>query len=305
MTSVPRWVIGRGLLGGAIADTTSTFPATTIDWSSPDRALASLSLALAEFALTVDDRWEIYWCAGRGVTSTPVDVMESEGRVFAAFTDAVRHTLGVRADGRFFLASSVGGIYAGSPHPPFAESTPPAPLSAYGRTKLAMEESLRASVEGTSTRALVGRITNLYGSGQDLSKGQGLISALIDSSVVGRPISIYVSLDTLRDYIHVDDCARIIRGGVDRLGAEPAGSTTVKIVGSMTAVSIGALIGELSRIRRRRVPIVLGQGDATGQSLDLRVRSEVWRDLDTVASTTLPEGLGELFRSRLTAHMQR
>lgn len=305
MTSAHSWVVGRGLLGSAVerAEGPGSYRAR-IDWTTPSRAIDTLREALKDFATGVDDEWRIYWCAGKGVTSTPADVMMAEGEVFDAFARDVRRLLGDRATGSFFLGSSVGGVYAGSGSAPFSESTPPAPLSAYGVTKLRMEESLRTHIEGTSARGFVGRITNLYGAGQDMSKGQGLLSVLVDSSVVGRPVSIYVPLDTLRDYIHVNDCGRVVAAGMQRVQREPPGTTTVKIVGSMNALSIGAIIGELSRLRRRRVPIVLGQGNATGQSLDLRVRSEVWNDLDALVSTTVPEGLGDLFRSRLAAHMR-
>ena len=77
----------------------------------------------------------------------------------------------------------------------------------------------------------------------------------------------------------------------------------MKIVGAMNAVSIGALLGEVARVRRRPVPLVLGQGDSTGQASDLRVRSEVWTDLDGLVATTLPEGLGALYRARLLDHI--
>jgi UDP-glucose 4-epimerase len=64
-------------------------------------------------------------------------------------------------------------------------------------------------------------------------------------------------------------------------------------------VSIGALLSELSRLRRRRGPVVLGGGDARGQALDLRIRSEVWTDLDGLVRTTLPEGLSRVYQAQL------
>lgn len=229
--------------------------------------------------------------------------MLTEGRVFDDFARRLVDTMPSESSGRVFLASSVGGIYAGSPTPPFRESTPPHPLSAYGETKLAMEQSLRGAIDQTPWRAVIGRITNLYGSGQDLTKGQGLLSVIVDSSVSHRPLSVYVSLDTLRDYIHVDDCARVIVAAMRRLDTVDAGSTVVKIIGSMNALSIGAILGEVNRLRRSRVPLVLGQGDSRGQALDLRVRSEVWTELQSEVSTTLPAGLSDLFRARLAAHI--
>jgi UDP-glucose 4-epimerase len=230
--------------------------------------------------------------------------MESEAEVFERFLAALERDLGAAAArGRFFLASSVGGAYAGSSSPPFTESTPTRPLSAYGEVKLRMETALRHTVQALGMRAVVARVTNLYGPGQDLGKGQGLISVIVESYVTGRPVSIFVSLDTLRDYVYADDCARVIEACMARVKNEPEGTTVTKIVGSMNALSVGAIIGEISRLRRKPVPIVLGQGTAVGQALDLRVRSEVWTDLDGLVSTTLPEGLGAIYRAQLASHM--
>jgi UDP-glucose 4-epimerase len=105
----------------------------------------------------------------------------------------------------------------------------------------------------------------------------------------------------LRDYIYEDDCARVIVAGMRRLSSEPAGSSITKIIGAMSADSIGALLGEATRLRRQRSRITLGQGRAGGQSSDLRVRSVVWPELDALVRTTLPEGLDKVFRARLAA----
>lgn len=299
------WVIGRGLLGSAIINQleTQTFVAS-VNWSDPTASGRDLREALNRFLHDADGDWSIYWCAGRGVTSTPPEVMASERAVFEDFLDAFR-TLpdSVTERGRLFLASSVGGAYAGSIHPPFTEQTLPVPLSHYGETKLGMEGTLRDVASATAMRGFVARITNLYGPGQDLGKGQGLISVIVESYVTGRPVSIYVPLDTLRDYIYVDDCARVIVAGMEKLRTRPAGSVVTKIVGAMDALSIGAIMGEMRRLRRKPVPIVAGQGDATGQAGDLRVRSTVWPELDKLVSTTLPEGLGAIYRAQLASHI--
>ena len=64
-----------------------------------------------------------------------------------------------------------------------------------------MEADLRRFAAATGTAVLVGRIANLYGPGQNLAKPQGLVSQLCLANLTGQPLSIYVSLDTLRDYL--------------------------------------------------------------------------------------------------------
>lgn len=308
VSSVPtpvRWIVGRGLLGSAIERSRpdAAFSAP-IDWSTPEVTLASLATGLESFiSVAAGLDWEIYWSAGRGVTSTPRDAMMREAEVFEQFLALTERRLPHDGRGAFFLGSSVGGAYAGNPSPPFTEHTPTAPISAYGEAKLRMETALVSSVARTGRRAFIARVTNLYGPGQDMAKGQGLISAIVGGYVTGRPISVYVSLDTLRDYIYVDDGGKVISAAMLRVHQENPGTVVTKIVGSMRALSIGALLGEIARLRRRPAALILGQGDARGQSLDLRVRSTVWTDLDALVSTTLPEGLGIVYHAQMRAHM--
>jgi UDP-glucose 4-epimerase len=300
MNGENAWVIGRGLLGRAVERARGLGPMNrAVRWDDPAAAVADLRAHAEIFNLTPGPL-EIYWCAGRGVTSTSREDLDVEVDVFDRALREFADVLG-RRDVRVFLASSVGGAYALASDPPFSEDTPVAPGSNYGFAKLEMEQRLAAVAERTGWRTLVGRITNLYGPGQDMAKGQGLISVITDSYVTGKPISLYVSLDTLRDYIYEDDCGRVIVAAMTRLSGEPAGSSVVKIIGAMSAVSIGALLGEATRLRRQRSRITLGMGRSGGQASDLRVRSVVWPELDALVSTTLPEGLDKVFRARLMA----
>lgn len=304
MTPPTRWVIGRGLLGRAVL---RARPDRGLDvmipWEDPLQSQLALADGIARLTAHTGPL-EIYWCAGVGVTSTPASELAVEVAVFERALEMLEALpSGVRARLSIFLASSVGGAYAGSTSPPFSESTPPAPLSAYGEAKLRMESSLSAASARAGWRALIGRITNIYGAGQDLRKAQGLISALVRSNLTGQPVSLYVPLDTLRDYVYEDDCAAVIDRGMVRVASERPGTTVIKIIGTMRAVSIGALLSELTRLRRRKGPVVLGGGDARGQALDLRVRSEVWVDLDGLVRTTLPEGLSRVYQAQLSGRM--
>lgn len=287
------WVIGRGLLGGAIAASRPRAFGARIRWSEPEAAVADLRAGLDAFLGRVGDaQWTVYWCAGAGVTSTSAAVLEQEVETFQRFLAAIGELpVDVRERGSVYLASSVGGAYAGNPHPPFTEQSATAPLSDYGRAKLRMEEGVRALSADAGVRSLVARITNLYGPGQDLAKGQGLISVIARAYLTRVPVSIFVPLDTIRDYLFVDDCARVSLAAMRRLAEAAPGTSVTKILGAANAVSIGALLGEFSRVRRRRPLVVLGGGDSRGQALDLRVRSRVWTDLDALADTTLPAGI--------------
>jgi UDP-glucose 4-epimerase len=156
----------------------------------------------------------------------------------------------------------------------------------------------------TGTPSLIGRIANLYGPGQNLDKAQGLISQVCLTHLTGQPVSIYVSMDTLRDYLYAPDCAGLIVAGLVRLRREqPAAGpgTVTKILASQRAITIGAVLGEMRRIFKRSPRIVLGASSASAmQARDLSLRSRVWPELDRGTLTPLPVGI-----SATAADLQR
>ncbi len=261
-----------------------------VRWGTP--AAADDDLAAALGAVTAGDGpWRVLWCAGAGVTATPQHVFDAELVTFRRFCDAVAAS-GRGSDGTFFFTSSAGGLYAGSAEPPFTEHTPVAPLAPYGHAKVALE-AVAAGLAEVGVRVVIARVANLYGPGQDLTKPQGLVSQLCLSLQTRRPLGIYVSLDTLRDYVYVDDAARTVADMVDRAATLPAGSEPViKIVASHQSTSIAELLGELRLITKRRPPVVLAASPQRKvQARDLRMRSVVWPDLDRRQLTPFPAGV--------------
>src|SRR5207244_1238391 len=116
--------------------------------------------------------------------------------------------LAARADhgrGALFLASSAS-VYARSAGPPFDENSAPAPGSDYARARLEQERIVAVALDGR-LRHVVGRISTLYGTGQNVTKGQGLISAMCLQTIQRRPIRLFVPPDTLRDFLYADDAA--------------------------------------------------------------------------------------------------
>ncbi|MFD6177244.1 MULTISPECIES: NAD-dependent epimerase/dehydratase family protein [unclassified Isoptericola] len=295
------WVVGGGgLLGGhLVAGATAAGRAvhvSAVPWHDPDASVTALARD-AEHLLGSFRDVDLLWAAGAGVVATGQDALDREVTVLDALVDELlaagrRHP---RTTLRVFLSSSAGGVYAGSADPPFTEATPPSPLAPYGRAKLASEAAV-GRLTDAGVAVLVGRIANLYGPGQNLAKPQGLITQLCRAEVQRSPLLIYVSLDTARDYVFVRDAARMILAGMDRLAGAGPGAAVVKILASQSAVTLATIVGELSRITKRRAPIVLGTSSSTPfQTRDLRFRSTLWPDVDRLATTTLASGIGATF----------
>jgi UDP-glucose 4-epimerase len=258
-----------------------------------DRAAAATVLADAAQRIIADGSdVSIFWCAGAGVVATEPQAFEVElatlSAAVAAITSASQATT---SRVRFFLASSAGGVYAGASDPPFSEETEPRPLAPYGWAKLAAEAAVeRLADSGVSV--LVGRIANLYGPGQNLTKPQGLIAQLCSAQLERRPLQIYVSLDTARDYVYVDDAAAMALACMTALAREPDGTVVRKIIASHQPTTLASVIGELDRVSKRRPPTVLGAAPSSRfQARDLRFRSVVWPEVDLLCTTPLPVGI--------------
>lgn len=319
MTDV-AWVCGRGgLLGSHVeralqrdAPGTVFVPsAAAFPWSDGEQIEGALRRAAAEFAQRIiasgASRWFIYWCAGAGVVATPEAALQQECSTFERFlqslADALRSHGADRIPGCFFLASSAGGVHAGNAERPVTERCAAMPISAYGRAKLAQERSLEAWLAGQSMiTAWCGRISNLYGPGQNMAKPQGLISHMSRSVVHNVPIHIYVPLDTLRDYLFVSEAADAIVRWSDRRLRDPRRFVT-KLCASEQDTTIATLISTFRRVARRHVKVVSALHPVQNrQPSVLQFRSLEWRDDALQSRMTLLGGVERVYRNQLMLH---
>jgi UDP-glucose 4-epimerase len=287
------WVIGGGgLLGRAIRQQSGDlFSATVIPWARPDAARDILKQDLVRFTSEVaNGPWGIVWAAGAATVATSATDADRELSTFGSLCEAIRDAPPA-GHGAVFVTSSAGGVYAGSLHPPFDAATAPVAVSAYGELKLAQEE---AAIRALSRACplVIGRFSNLYGPGQNLEKLQGLVSRLALAAATQRPINIFVSLDTIRDYVYVDDAAaaavRDLHTQARRGSAEPV----ISVIASGEPTTVGQLIRTVGQVTKRRVPVALGNhASASGQVPDLRL---IPSD-PTIARTPLPAGVRRVY----------
>lgn len=313
--STLAWVVGRGgLLGSCVERSLGPAawrPEHPLDWRDPVRLAESITEAVRGFAARLaggmfDGGWCVCWCAGDGVVGTPADRLEAETASLRLLLERLGNVLdGARPalPGRFFLASSAGGVYGGSLERPLTEATPPRPISDYGRAKLEQEEVLRAWARARPTvSALVGRLSNLYGPGQHLDKPQGLISHMSRCLIFGVPVHIFVPLDTIRDYLFAEDAGRRIVAGLERLRHEsPGGGRHVtKVYGSERETTVAALVGVFRRIAKRQLRVVAGPHPVRAQQpARLQFRSTIWTDEPALPATELLDGVSRVHRHQL------
>ena len=301
MTATQCWVVGRGgLLGRQVETSLATAhahvsfwrPQSPIRWHDTQRAVTDLARESASFferAAGSTEPWRLLWCAGAGVVPTSAEVVAEE-------TVTLEHFLGGVADrlakdpqlaqrGTLFFASSAGGVYAASSaRPPFDETSPVTALAPYGHEKLLQEDLFTRLADECGVRLLIGRLSNLYGPGQTLSKPQGLIAHVGHAALRREPVSIYVPLDTIRDYLFAPDAGRIIVAAIERHEAtsqhDLAPRIVTKIFASEVETTVATVLGTWHRVLRRPLRVALA-GSPAGrlQPRVLSFRSAIWPDL--------------------------
>jgi UDP-glucose 4-epimerase len=232
---------------------------------------------------------------------TSAAALATETETFTRFLERLQATPSLaQTPGALCLASSAGGVYGGCKARPITEDTATAPISDYGRAKLRQEELLAAWARDQPTVAtLVARLSNLYGPGQRLDKPQGLISQMARAQILGLPVHIFVSLDTIRDYLFADDAGARVASSVDFLHRGGGPSHVTKIFACEREISIAGLIGVFRRMARRQLRVTSGLLPVSSQHPGvLQFRSKVWTG-PMKPVTELLEGIRRVFDHQL------
>jgi UDP-glucose 4-epimerase len=312
------WVIGGGgLLGSSVrralygrGDASLFEPGQPLPWLRPEQLGAAMAASATRFLdeAASEPRWAVVWCAGSAVVASPAREVAVDVSAWALFLDVLRAALDANREaagrpGCLVLASSAGGVWGGHRGSPIDEQTPVVPISDYGQGHLERERALgRFTSERPGVRSAVVRLSNLYGPDQRLDKPQGLISHVARSVIHRRPIQVYVSLDTVRDYLFAPDAGRGMGDVIDRLleNAPATARPVVKILASEEEISIGGLLALFRRVTRRPVAVTAGLRPVGRlQPFHLSFRSTVWPEVGRGARTPLLHGVAVVFRRQL------
>lgn len=119
---------------------------------------------------------------------------------------------------RIIYVSSGGTVYGVPQQNPIGEDHPTDPISSYGITKLAIEKyvAMYANIHGIEYR--ICRPANVYGEGQRLHIGQGVIGVFLERCLKGQPIEIWGDGTVRRDYLYVTDMVQGIVKLIDHRG---------------------------------------------------------------------------------------
>jgi UDP-glucose 4-epimerase len=269
-------------------------PSAKTQWLNHSSAIASLRKDCGEYFETVGQgEWSIAWCAGRSIVGSTQSEIAREAELITAVFEAIGDFRPKDLCGRVFFASSAGGIYAGASNLLINEDSTPSPISTYGLGKLTHEEIFKKYSRQLKINCLIGRITNLYGPGQNLIKSQGLISQLCKSNLAKKPLNVFVPLQTARNYLYVDDAAAMIAEFM-----QLDDDLCIKIFAAPQSVTIATIIRTSYEVFKRRPLISLGVNERTAlQPLNLHFKSNVRIEIDQRKFKSLSSGLAKTLES--------
>ena len=299
------WILGHGgFFGSALASEAtaqgySVFPRTLLPWSDPEaRSLAFHSIAEEFAGFSHSNDTTIIWAAGaQGVANSQT----GSSPELDSFQNFVGTLMSIRAlhGATVVIVSSAGGVYGGSPAPPFDSSSPVRAINQYGLNKIAIEE-LAVGRLTEHFHVQIARVTNLYGPWH--GPRQGLINRLCTAAATREALQIYVPLDTVRDYIYVTDAARLLLLELEtKSTAVDTHRSRLVLIGSGESSSVGSVINTVANVTHRKVPVTMAQLMETDlQPRDLRMRPS-WVDhgLD-FEPLTLTQGIKRLFDALVT-----
>jgi len=299
------WILGHGgFLGSALARQAiahgyKVFPRFTVPWADPaarSLVLNDMAEQFAVFACEKDST--IIWAAGAQGVANSQGGFSPELDSFHDFVNAIMRVHGLQG-ATVAIVSSAGGVYSGSAEPPFNSASPVNAINQYGLNKIAIEE-IAATQLTENFRVQIARVTNLYGPWPGLR--QGLINRLCTAAATREALQIYVPLDTVRDYIYVDDAAQLLLLELDfARSSSPAGQLSVSLIGSSENSSIGSVIDTVTHVTHRKVPVTMARlAAAQLQARDLRMHpSWIVRGIP-FTPMPLAQGVKRLFDSLVT-----
>ena len=305
------WVVGgHGLLGSALVRTLQrgeqqVFEAPRrLRWNERTLLHADLAQATTAFVAAAQgaDTWCVCWAAGVGTMLSTHAAMALETAAFKQLLDALAANPSMdNIPGRIALASSAGAIYAGCRDAVITEASRAAPTTPYAQAKLQQEASLAAyMVARPSVAALAARLSTIYGVGQESGKQQGLLSHIARCTVRGEPVRIYVPLDTIRDYMAVDDAAAAI---TQALREVPTGGMQRKLIASERPTTISELLSIFRRISRRPPRIITAAAAASSlYARKVQFRSVLLPDTVSTQRVSLVVGIARLMDAERARH---
>lgn len=153
---------------------------------------------------------------------------------------------------RLIFSSSGGTVYGRLNRIPVDEAHPLSPLNAYGAGKATAELYITAYRNQFGLDCRIARISNPFGAGQNLARGQGAATTFLARALSHEPIVIWGDGEVVRDYLHIADVA----AGMVALATSPqVDAHHVFNIGSGQGISLNAIVMHIEAALGRRLEV--------------------------------------------------
>jgi UDP-glucose 4-epimerase len=194
-----------------------------------------------------------------------------------------------QSDTRFIFLSSGGAVYGSGNSGCTPEDTALQPSTEYGLEKALIEKHLfYAANQGLQSTTL--RVANIYGLGQPIIPGFGVIPALLHSLEKGEPFQLYGSVDNKRDYIHAEDVTAALVAAIKHgKGLGPVN------IGTGVGTSVRELISLVEKIAFRTIAIEQLYVDRAEPEFVCLNTERAKQELNWSPKVELEDGVREIF----------
>jgi len=160
----------------------------------------------------------------------------------------------------FTFISSGGTVYGDSPikENGYTEDCPTLPFVPYGIFKRTQEDLLRHYQKKLAFKLYIYRVGNVYGPNESIQKEYGVINIWLKKILANEPLSIFGSGEIIRDYIYIDDLAKILSLSETTISVKPG----LYNISSGLHPSLNEILELISTITNS--PIVLDKLDGRG-----------------------------------------
>lgn len=189
---------------------------------------------------------------------------------------------------RYLLLSTGGALYGDCGLA--GETSPLRPTSYHGAGKLALEAFFGVLGQRNAGCLSILRPANVYGPGQTLRAGFGVIRTLLERARDGGRVTIYGDGGVVRDYLYIDDM-------VEACLAALAGPPKTCNIGSGQGISLRELIAVVEGVTEKNLSIDLQSARPSDVGQIVLDTTEARKSLGWSARIGLGEGIRRTWQS--------
>lgn len=232
----------------------------------------------------------VYYLVSLSIPSSTWDkpVMEIEMNLIP-FVNFLEHISKLQVKKLVFI-SSAGTVY-GPTSEKVNEESNKNPFSPYGITKLTMEYYLNYFKERHGLNFDVYRVSNVYGPGQDISKGLGIINTFLEKIITENVIHVFGDGKNIRNYIYIKDVAEILCLS----STAPFTNSNIYNLSSDESLSINELVTILKKVVAEKFDVVYKEVRGSDNSAILLDNAKIKKALPHYTLTGIEKGIKETY----------